>query len=396
MAGFRENITALGITIQPTPGVYNEPTSADLIAVSQPDNGSDGITSDDPTLVGSVFAAPRQFIGRRGRAGATFVLRGPGGSEPGAAGSYVAGRIMQAAGFAEVINQTEIIGTATGGSTSSIILAGGASSAADFYKGMPIQHANIGAADSIRGTSLIRGYDGTSKTATLMETLGAAVAAGQYRIPPSLTYLLTTGLSIPMLSAKVWRHKKAYRYRDCALNAFAINIPVANNDNTDLPSIEFSMFGVPVPSIDELCPPLTSAQLSTPAPAKDGKFTFNGIKLGHQTLRLEFSLETAALPNQNFVEGQESYEIMSGTRTVTLDLNEQLVAQLDIDALTDSQVPVPLQSGWGSAPGRRFLVGVPNGPLDAFSPAGRNGFVGLSGGLAPSDVDRSIALSVLY
>lgn len=398
MAGFKEKRVSVGITIQPTPGTYNEPNSTtDLIAVSSPDDGFDDITGDDPTLTGSIFTAPRLFLGRKGRAGATAVLRGPGGNAPPAAGAFPLGRILLAAGFTELINAADITAVAqAGGTTDKIIMAGGSSAVDDFYKGMAIQHATIGADNTIKGTSLIRAYNGTTKTAQLMETVGAAIVAGAYHIPPQLTYLLGTGAGIPLLSAKVWRDKKARRYRDCALSSFAINIPVANAQTTEAPSIEFSMVGVPVATIDEAAPALPTATLTAPVFARNGKFTFNGIKLGHQTLRLEFSLETGALPNQNFVEGQESYEILSGSRNVTMDLNEQLVATLDIDALVEAQTYVPLQSGWGTAQGQSFMVGVPNGPLNSFNPNARNGFVGLQGGMAPSDVDRSIALSILW
>lgn len=396
MGGFKENIVGFGVTIQPTPGTFNEPSDADLVAISAPDNGSDPISADDPTLTGSIFAAPSQFLGRRGRAGATMALRGPGGAAPFAAGEWVPGRILQAAGFSEVINDTAITGTAAaGGTTQKIVMEASSSAVDDFYKGMPIQHAGIGAG-AIQGASLIRGYDGTTKTATLMETVMAAIVAGNYTIPPSVTYLLSTGVSIPLLSCKVWRHKKAYMYRDCAINSFTINIPVANDQNTDLPSIDFAMVGVPVQSVDEAAPALPSSLLTPIPPARAGKFTFNGIKIGHQTMSLEFSLDTGAPPNQNFDAGQEGYEIMSGTRTVNLDLNEQLVATLDIDALTDSQALVPIQSGWGQAAGNRFLIGVPNTYIGAMSPAARNGFLGLTGTAAPTDVDRSIALSLIW
>jgi len=398
MPGFKEANSGFALTIQPTQGVYNEPNSnTDMIPISSPDNGSDPITADDPTENGALWNSPRQLIGRRGRAGATVMLRGPGGSAPPAAGAWGIGRILQAAGFTELRNATAITGTAqAGGTTSSIVLASSESAVDDFYKGMPIQHANIGAADTIRGTSLVRGYTGANKSAVLMETMGAAVAAGTYRIPPCLAYVLSIGGNIPLLSAKVWRHRKAYRYRDCALNAFALNIPVANDQNTDLPSIEFSMVGVPEQSSDELTPTIPQSFLTPVPAAKAGKFAFAGLKLGHQSLRLEFALETGAPPNQNFDAGQEAYEIMSGSRTQNLDLNEMLRATLDLDNLVDTQTPVATLSGWGSAPGQRFLAGVPNAYLDPLSPTGRNGFLGVSGTASPSDIDRSLALTCMW
>lgn len=397
MPGFKENIAALGITIQPTPGQYNEPnTTTDLLAVSAPDDGSDAITGEDPTLTGAVWQAPRLFLGRRGRAGATSVLRGPGGSSPPAAGANVLGRILQAAGFAEIVTSTAITGTAAaGGAVDKIVLASGASSVDDFYTGMPIQHPLIGTGRA-RGTSIIRAYDGASRTATLMESVGAAITSGTYTIPPSLTYLLTQGANIPLLSAKVWRHKKARRYRDCALTSFALNIPVANDASTELATVEFSMAGVPMTSVDEAAPTLPSALLSPPVPAKAGKFVFNGIKVGHQSMRIEFGLESGALPNMNFDEGQESYELLSGTRTVNLDLNEVLKATLDLEALTDAQARVPILSNHGTQPGMSFAVGVRNTYLDPFNPTGRNGFVAVTGAAQPIDPDKAISISMLY
>jgi len=396
MAGMKANKVGLGLRLQPTAGVYNEPTQADMIAINEPDDGYEDVTAEDATQTGSIFAAPRQFIGRRGRAGATFNLRGPGGATPFAAGAWGPGLIMQAAGFAEIINPTEITGAAGAGTTSSIVMTSAASAIDDFYKGMPIQHALIGDADTIRGTSIISDFDGATKTATILDIVSSAITGGNWRIPPSVNYLLGNGEGIPLLSAKVWRHKKARRYRDCALSSFALNIPVGNLQSTDVPTIEFSMFGVPLPSVDELAPILPQ-RLLTPTPiAKKGKFIFAGVKMGHQTMRLEFGLETGALPNQNFDEGQESYEVISGTQTLTLDLNEQLKSQFDFDDMTENQREIGVLSGWGTQKGQRFIASVPTALPNSFNPQSRNGFVGLSGGAAPNGVDRAIGLSLVF
>src|SRR3546814_18514873 len=57
---------------------------------------------------------------------------------------------------------------------------------------MPIQHANVGTVGTVKGTSMIMDYNGTTKTAVLAETLGAAIVAGDYTIPANLTYVLGT------------------------------------------------------------------------------------------------------------------------------------------------------------------------------------------------------------
>lgn len=396
MSGHKESITAFGLTIQPTPQTFNAPVQADLVPISSPDNGFDPITAEDPTLTGSIFAAPRQFLGKRGRAGATLAVRGPGGTTVPNAGAWVPGRILQAAGFTEIRNAAEITAVCQANAlTNAMKLDAAASAVDDFYKGMAIRHTGIGVG-RIRSTSMIRDYDGASKVAILGETLGAAIAAGNYIIPKQLTYVLGTGLAVPLLSVSVWRHKVRYDYRDCALSSFAINIPVSNDQQTDAPSIEFAMVGTPVRPYDQDAIALQDGILTPPPPAKAGKFVFNGLKIGHQSMRLEFGLETGAPPNQNFDEGQESNEILSGTRGVTLDINQNLIATLDVEGLVDTQASVPILSMWGLDVGNSFGALVPNSYLDPFSPTPRNGFVGLSGAASPSDVDRSIALSCFW
>ena len=69
-------------------------------------------------------------------------------------------------------------------------------------------------------------------------------------------------------------------------------------------------------------------------------------------------------PNQNFDAGQEGYELLSGSRTMTLDLNEQLVATLDIDALTDTDRARAV--GWVQR--QTFLFGIAERPAGRVQP----------------------------
>lgn len=398
MPSHKDSIVAFGVTIQPTPGTFNPPnTTTDLMPISSPDAGYDPITADDDTMTGALWGAARQFLGARGRAGATARLRGPGGATPPAAGAWPLGRILQAAGFTENRLATAVTGTAQAGNvaTDKIVLAAAESSVDDFYKGYPISHAGIGA--GMRAYSMIRGYVGSTKIAELSETLSAAIAAGSYTIPAGLFYTLSTGLAIPLLSCSVWRHRKRYDFQDCALSSFAINVPVSNDAQTDSPTVEFAMVGTPVyPVADATAPSLASSLLTPIPPAKAGKFALNKALIGHQTLRFEFGLDSGAPPNQNFDAGQESYEILSGRRTVTMDVNQQLTATMQLDTLVNNQTLVPLESIWGLSAGNRFGLGIPNMLLNPFSPTGRNGFVGMSGDAAVSDVDRSLNLALIY
>lgn len=395
MPGHRESIVSMGVAIQPTPNTFVLPGVADLVPISTPDNGFDPITADDDTQTGTMWGSPRQFLGTRGRAGATLRLRGPGGAAPPAAGAWVIGRILQAVGFTEIRNGAAITAAAQAQTDPSTIrLAATESAVNDFYKGYPIQHANLGA--GLRATSGIRAYNGATKDALLAETLGAAIGAGNYTIPAGLFYVLSAGLNIPLLSVSVWRHQKRYDYRDCAISSFAINIPVSNDANTDSPTIEFGVTGVDHNEVDEIAPALPDSLLTPPPPAKAGKFAMAQKLIGHQTLRIEFGLETGAPPNQNFDAGQESYEILSGSRTITLDVNQQLVGALDIRTLVRNQTLSGIFSLWGLGAGNRFYASVANTLLNPLSPSGRNGFVGLQGDAAVADIDRSIALGVIW
>src|SRR3546814_12695889 len=86
-----------------------------------------------------------------------------------------------------VVTAAPITGTAqAGGSTTTAVLAALASAVDDAYLGMPIQHANVGTVGTVKGTSMIMDYNGTTKTAVLAETLGAAIVAGDYTIPATL------------------------------------------------------------------------------------------------------------------------------------------------------------------------------------------------------------------
>lgn len=397
MAGSKSKVVAFGVTIQPDEGVFNAPGQDDLMLISQPDDGSDVQTADDPTVTGAVWTPAPIYLGRRGRAGATFPLRGPGGSAVPALDEWVPGRILRACGFTEVRNAAPITAAAQAGNVdkSAIVLDASANATDDFYKGYPIAHAGIGTG-RIRGTSLIRGYNGSTKKATLMETLGAAIATGNYTIPSGLFYILSTGLSLPILSCSVWRHKVRRDYKDCAISSFALNIPVANDRSTDLPTVEFSMIGLPAGKADQDA--LTPAQsLFTPVPpARAGKFALAGIKIGHQSLRLEFGLESGAPPNQNFDFGQETYEVLSGTRRMTIDANQTAVSVFDPEALADAQTTIPVLSSWGLGAGNDFIIGSANNLVQPFNPGDRNGFVNMTGDVSPNDPDRCVSICLPY
>jgi hypothetical protein len=392
----RSAVVAVAIAIQVAEGAFTTPTIPDdLIAVSVPNNNYESLTADDPTATGTIWKNRRIYLGKTGTAGATYPLRGYGATLP-AANAFPIGRVFQSAGFTEVRNTADIAATFQAGSTTtSVVLAAGASATDDFYIGMPINFALAGT--GFRANTVIADYNGSTKTATLAETLGSApAAAAAYTIKKSLTYVLgTVSTPGPLLSISIWRDKKRYDYMDWRPTAFSIDMPVTNDANAVFPSIDFSGRGKPAGVADDTSPALPSSILSLqPAPVRGGKFVFDQVKLGHQSLRFAIAFDLGAPSNQNQDQGQDSYQTTSGTRTITLDVNQMAVSDLNVDSLCDNQTIFPILSTWGLGTGNNFGAVLPNNVLDPLNPGDRNGFVNLTGDAQPVDADKSFAITI--
>lgn len=395
----KARVVALAIAIQPVAGVFTAPSAADIVPVAPPTNSEDMISTDDPTATGSVHTAPRIYLGKTATITAMAPMRGPGGASPPAANAWPLGRVLQAAGFAEVRNNAAITAVLqAGSSTTALVLANTASAVDDTYIGFPIQHADIGAG-AVKGTSLIQDYNGTSKTATLGETLGGAPAAGgNYTIPPCLVYQLgTLTTAPPLLSVSVWRDKKRYDYVDCRVSSLTFDMPVSNEQNQVFPSIEFSLKGLCEDVDDDDAPALTPAQLTTIAPYRNGKFSLDRVALGHQSTRFQLGSDVAGASNAHAANGQDAYEIMSSTRTLDMDINQMAVADFDIETRVESQTEISQMSLWGMGAGNRWGFMAPSLVLNPLNnPGDRNGFVNLSGNAAFVAVDKSATLAIWW
>lgn len=396
----KSRITAMAVAIQPTPGVFTAPSApADLIPVSPPTNGDDIVSAEDPTATGSVWNAARVYLGRTSNAGSTFALRGPGGAAPPLANAWPQGRILQAAGFTEVRLAAALTNALVAGSTvQALKLDAAASAVDDFYIGMPIQHAAIGAAGTVKGTSVIMDYDGTGKLATIGEIIVAPAAATNYTIPANLTYVLGTLTSAPpLLSVSVWKDKKRYDYMDCRPTSLTIDMPVSNEQNQGYPSIEFQLKGLPAGTADATSPVLPTSLLTSIPPYRAGKFYLDRVKLGHQSHRFAISAEAAGASNANADAGQDAYEIMSGDRSLEFDLNQMAVTDFAIDSRVDAQTLLGMMAVWGMGAGNRFAFSAPEIVLNPLNnPGDRNGFVNLTGNAAFAGVDKSAALSLFW
>lgn len=395
----RSKIAAVALVIQSVAGTFSAPTSADTMPVSNLTNTDDMISATDPTLTGAIWDVNRIYLGRTSTVGFTMPLRGPGGAAPPVAGAWVPGRALRAAGFSEIRTGTPVTGvTAAGSTTSALALAAAESSVDDFWIGAVIQTAAVGTVGTVKGSTVIMDYVGSSKMASIGETIVAPGTGVNYTIPAQLTYLLgTLTTAPPLLSISVWRDKVRYDYRDCVVASFTFDAPTANEQNTTFPSIEFSFKGVLVGKYDDVTPVVAASQLAIVPPAnRGGKFALDRTKLGHASFRMGMTASTGAQANANQDAGQDGYDILSGSRTIEYDLNSMNVADFDLETRINNQTIMPVESVWGGGAGNRFALSVPNHVLDPMSPGDRNGYVNLTGGGNSVDVDKSMAFSVFW
>lgn len=394
----RSRVVAMAFAIQSAAGAFTQPNqTTDLIAVSSPTNTIDPITADDPTATGTVWESNRVYLGKTATIGGTVPLRGPGGAAPPAANAFVPGRVLQSGGWAEIRKATANTAAVVSGTTTSINLATTESSVDDFLIGAPLQHANIGT--GFRATTLVSDYIGTSRQAVLAETLGSApAAASNYTIPAFLSYQLGTLVSsTPYLSVSIWRDKKRYDYRDFTPSSIALTIPVANEANTSFPDMTFSGKGYVQAVADQVSPALSAATLAVPIPpARDGKFYLDRTKLGHQQMTFTVNTTVAGASNQNQAAGQDAYDLVSGNRTLALDLNQMAVSDYDLHGQEDAQNSISTFATWGLGAGNRWGFIVPNVVLDPFSPGDRNGYVNVTGNAYSTDVDKSATLTIWW
>ena len=391
----RSKIFAIGVALQPTPGQFVLPGVGGLIGVSSPTNTRDAITAADPTQTGTIWDAPRVFLGTTGTAGGTIPIRGWGSGAVPLANQFALGLIMQACGFTELVRSADTAATAVGAgsTTTAITLANSESSVDDFYLGQMIQNPAFGS--GLRSYTQIQDYIGATKSALLAETLGSA-PSGTYVIPAGLTYVLgTLAANPPRLSVSVWRDKVRYDYMDCVITSWGLDVPVGNEANTVFPSLDFTMKGTPVPRSDTTTPALPQSVLNVPVPAaKGGKFNLDRVKLGHVGVKMNIALTAGAPSNQNQDAGQDGQVLQSGSRTLDLTLNQMNVSDFDLEARENNQTNVSMQSIWGMGSGNRMGLMVPAMFLDPSSPQEANGFVTLAGQGFPSNLDKGVALAL--
>lgn len=387
--------TVLGITVETTSGTYVAPTASDLVTVADLKPTIEPLTADIREYTGSIHRPGPVVLGKTFQVSGKILLRGPGGSSPPAAGAWIPGRVMRAAGFAEVITSAavpvaqEALGS--GSDTSTAVLGASASTTDDIYTGLLLLLSGLGA--NRAALSAVRSYGGAGKAALLAETSGGAIG-GNWQLPRQLTYLLSTGAP-PTLSVSCWIGKRRYNGRGCAISSFKTNLPTSSRDSQDVPSIEFTLTGDVHSVADDANPPSPPAGLAVP-PFRDGKLWVSNKQVGGSSLSIDLGAQIGYAPNPNFSTGNEAAQLTETTRTVDLTLNQVALTAFDDVLMADSQAYYPLFALWGLAAGNAFGLMVTDMRFTPRSPDNSGALVTQTGRAFIDGAQKTIALSIPF
>lgn len=390
--------TVLGLALEVTPGTFVAPSAPDdLLTVADLRPSIAGLTSEVSEFTGSIHRPGPKVGGASFEVSGRCLLRGPGGTEPPAADTFVAGRILRAAGFAETILSAaipvapEALGSATDGDT--VVLGTTAAGTADLYTGLAVHLAALGALNPNAGggITLIKDYL-ADKTAELAETFGGSLA-GNYQILEQVAYILSSAAA-PTLSASTWIGSKRYDGRGLSLSSLRINLPTFSRESTDLPSIEFTLTGDLHQDADDTAP-VPDVSLAVPS-FKNGKLMVANTKLGGSSLSIDFGATVAYAPDPNQTTGNLAATLTETTRRAELTLNHVSKASFDFLGLANAQSYHSIMALYGLASGNAVGALVPEARFNYFSPDNGGALVNMTGEMLIDGADRSIALVFPY
>jgi hypothetical protein len=370
---FITNATALAIAVQSAVDVPATVTSADALACYDVRPGGQNFTLANPEYTGTVDRAGDSVVGRDRSVSFNVVLKGPGGSAPPALNTYILGRILRAARFAETSQATPLLAsTALGGAgtTSTAILSVGASAVDDFYNGLPIIFSDQGA--GVRGISMVKDYIGGSKTAHLMETFAVAPAAN-FSIPAFLGYRYNASAPELYLSVDWWLDKKRYKMVNATVSSLNFNFPTTNRGDTANTFISVTLTGDVHPSTPELDETAPIVSISGGAvPFRDGDFWIANKKVCGSSMTVDMGFRTGNAPCQNNLSGGEATQILETRRTASFNINEVLLSVQDYNNLANLQGYHGAWAQYGNTTGKVISFGITEGRL-GFSEADPSG-----------------------
>jgi hypothetical protein len=388
------NQSSLGITVETVPGTYVAPnTTTDLIRVADLRITINGITVNINEYTGSIHKPGPVVLGKTFEVSGRIFLRGPGGTTPPAAGVFVPGRIMRAAGFTETVLAAavpvapEALGA--GSTTTAATLGATAVGTLDLYKGLGVLLSALGTMP--KGMAMVRAYS-AAKVALLARTAGATIT-GNYQIPRQLAYRLGVATP-PSLSASCWFGSRRYNGNGLAISSFRVNVPTSSRDSQELPSIEFTLSGDLESDADQDAPQ-PPAVLAIP-PFRDGNLSIANVQLAATSLTIDLGAEIGYPPNPNRPSGNDAAQLTGTTRTVNFTIAQSLKATFDQIGLADAQAYHAFEAGWSLGTGNGFGVIVTDARFNYGNPDNSGSFVNLTGEAYVDDANATIALVIPF
>lgn len=356
--------TSLALAVQADPLTRATlSTPGDLIPMANMTSNSEVFSVANPEYTGSIHAVGDAIAGDAPAISFDVMVRGPGGSAPPSAGAYVPGRYLRACGFDEIVFAGKAsaalgAGGSNAGATTTVELDATASAVDDFYNGFVIQFAGLNGGSGFKSCSTIIDYNGTTKIATLGEKL-ASVPTGNFTIPPQLVYRLNASAAPLWLTFDRWHDQKRYQAQNGIPSQLQVNFPTANRGDVGLPVMSCGLSGdnAPTREVDEAAP-ITPAAGSIPI-VRDGKLALNGVYVPGSSVSYDHGIQVAFPPNPNKTSGNDAGQIVRTQRSISLTLNEVLLATQDRNAIANAQSYVPLMLHFGNVAGRSVSFVIP-------------------------------------
>lgn len=389
MAG-KSNNTACAIALQTTRGTFDEPTQPDdLMLISQLRPNFTPITLPNDEYTGSVVKNGDAVIGSRKSFSFNVKIRPPAALP--AANEFLLGRLLQACKLTEVRDAVGIPAEAEGGSstTTAANLGTSAGTTDDQYNGYPLVISDNGTGYKRQITSIVD-YVGSTKLASLPETLGSAPAAN-VAIPPFLAYMRSvTDDAPPLLSMQFWLDGFAYDMRDISVTSAQLVFPTSTRDQGAFCELQVTVEGILDDYYDEATPSLPTA--GTIPLFKDGDMWLNRVAIGGSTFAIDLGITSENPPNPNETDGSDAPEIVESVARITQTRQRYSKATIDTLGLSEAQTAVPFWAQYGSGGGDMVQVLAPAVRLAPPAPDMGGNLINEQGDLLVDANDRGICI----
>lgn len=344
----------LALKIQADESTAATPTvGSDAIEVESPAVGPQSETVTTNEVTGSLDVRPPVVSRARGSATFTALFKGSGA----AATAPDVGAALRCCGMSEAVTASAVTGTAqAGGTTSTIVLASGASATDDAYTGMRL--AITGGTNNAYVGRIVS-YVGSTKVATVVPAAGSSFDnTSAYSIAANVRYRPT---SVITEWASIWHWKRATGSGNSvvdkvtsALGSWELTTPVG-----DVGRMAFTFAGRAVASSD-VSDPGTPTYDNTRPVAYQGATTYlGGVVVRPTTWRVNFGATPVATDDPNDSFGYGNAVLTTRSTTGSIQIPQTLLANRDFFTLARAQTQMSFAVSWGPAAGYRTTLVIP-------------------------------------